>query len=147
METRGRARKTSWSRDLLSALEGQVVTLEESMKDVNERIDEVNDRITDGLQSMKEQLREYVWDIIGSSKNKLAGKDYALEAMVTALKEEINELKRELKIFKAVVGNGMLASKPKQEAMDVPKPKAFKGARSTDVRCGGTEIRTWEEFQ
>ncbi|KAH1055724.1 hypothetical protein J1N35_033789 [Gossypium stocksii] len=44
--------------------------------------------------------------------------------------------------------------------MDVPKPKAFKGARSasevdnflwamesTDVRCGGTEIRTWEEFQ
>ncbi|MBA0765074.1 hypothetical protein Gotri_014335 [Gossypium trilobum] len=50
--------------------------------------------------------------------------------MVTALKEEINELKRELKIFKAVVGNGMLASKPKQEAMDVPKPKAFKGARS-----------------
>ncbi|MFQ6636416.1 hypothetical protein Gotur_012939 [Gossypium turneri] len=50
--------------------------------------------------------------------------------MVTALKEEINELKGELKIFKAAVRNGMLASKPKLQAMDVPKPKAFKGARS-----------------
>ncbi|MBA0741669.1 hypothetical protein Gogos_014804 [Gossypium gossypioides] len=51
--------------------------------------------------------------------------------MVIALKEEINELKGELKIFKAAVGNRMLASKPKQQVMDVPKPKAFKGARST----------------
>ncbi|MBA0661355.1 hypothetical protein Goklo_005663 [Gossypium klotzschianum] len=50
--------------------------------------------------------------------------------MVTTLKEEINELKRELKIFKAAVGNGMLALKPKQQAIDVPKPKVFKGARS-----------------
>ncbi|MBA0642424.1 hypothetical protein Goklo_026811 [Gossypium klotzschianum] len=100
------------------------------MRDVKERIDEVNDRITDGLQSMKEQLREYVWDTIGSLKNKLAGKDDALEAMVIVLKEEIDELKRELKIFKAAVGNGMLASKPKQQTMDVPKPKAFKRARS-----------------
>ncbi|MBA0753963.1 hypothetical protein Gogos_021890 [Gossypium gossypioides] len=50
--------------------------------------------------------------------------------MVTAFKEEINELKGELKIFKATIGNGMLASKPKPQAMDVPKPKAFKGARS-----------------
>ncbi|MFQ6649511.1 hypothetical protein Gotur_023150 [Gossypium turneri] len=50
--------------------------------------------------------------------------------MVTALKEEINELKGELKIFKAAIGNGMLASKPKPQAIDVPKPKAFKGARS-----------------
>ncbi|MBA0792946.1 hypothetical protein Gohar_017395 [Gossypium harknessii] len=50
--------------------------------------------------------------------------------MVIALKEEIDELKRELKIFKAAVGNGMLASKPKQQIMDVPKSKAFKTARS-----------------
>ncbi|MBA0642613.1 hypothetical protein Goklo_026969, partial [Gossypium klotzschianum] len=64
-------------------------------------------------------------------ENKLAGKDDAIEAMVTALKEEINELKGELKIFKAAIGNGMLASKPKQKAMDVPKPKAFKGPRTT----------------
>ncbi|MBA0742113.1 hypothetical protein Gogos_015212 [Gossypium gossypioides] len=72
-----------------------------------------------------------MWNTIGSSENKLARKDNALEAMVTALNEEINELKEELKIFKAAIGNGMLASKPKPQAMDVPKPKAFKRARST----------------
>ncbi|MBA0550865.1 hypothetical protein Golob_021775 [Gossypium lobatum] len=79
---------------------------------------------------MKEQLREYVWDTIGSSKNKLAGKDDALEAMVIALNEVIDEIKRELKILKAAMGNGMLASKPKQKTMDVPKLKAFKRVRS-----------------
>ncbi|MBA0814105.1 hypothetical protein Gohar_019952, partial [Gossypium harknessii] len=108
----------------------QVVTLEESIGDVKERIDDVDDRLNDGLQTMQEQLREIVWDNISSSENKLAEKDDALKAMMIALKEEINELNEELKIFKATIGNGMLASKPKQQAMDVPKSKAFKGARS-----------------
>ncbi|MFQ6638294.1 hypothetical protein Gotur_015676, partial [Gossypium turneri] len=67
------------------------------------------------------------------SENKLAGKGDAPEACVTALKEDINDLKGELKIFKAAIGNGMLASKPKQQAMDVPKPKAFKRARSATL--------------
>ncbi|MFQ6621896.1 hypothetical protein Gotur_002561 [Gossypium turneri] len=49
--------------------------------------------------------------------------------MVTALKEEISGLKGEVKIFKAAIGNGMFASKSKPQVMDVPKPKAFKGAR------------------
>ncbi|MFQ6647378.1 hypothetical protein Gotur_021094 [Gossypium turneri] len=115
---------------MLSALEDQVVTLEESIGDIKERIDDVDDRLNDGLQTMQEQLREFVWDNISSSENKLAEKDDALKAMMIALKEEINELKEELKIFKAAIGNGMLASKPKQQAMDVPKSKAFKGARS-----------------
>ncbi|KAH1082520.1 hypothetical protein J1N35_022281 [Gossypium stocksii] len=70
------------------------------MGDVKERIGDVDDRLIDGLQKMKEQLREYVWDTIGSSENKLAEKNDALKAMVTALKEEISELKEELKIFK-----------------------------------------------
>ncbi|MBA0803677.1 hypothetical protein Gohar_013864 [Gossypium harknessii] len=100
------------------------------MGDVKERIDDVDDRLNDGLRTMQEQHREFMWDTIGSSENKLAEKDDALEAMVTALKEEINELKGELKIFKAAIRNGMLASKSKPQAMDVPKPKAFKGARS-----------------
>ncbi|MBA0818127.1 hypothetical protein Gohar_021604, partial [Gossypium harknessii] len=108
----------------------RVVTLEESMGDVKERIDDVDDRHNDGLRTLQEQLREFVWDTIGSSENKLAGKDDAHEAMVTALKEEIDELKGELKIFKAAIGNGMLASKPKSQVIDVPKPKAFKRARS-----------------
>ncbi|MFQ6662415.1 hypothetical protein Gotur_030260 [Gossypium turneri] len=100
------------------------------MGDVKERIDDVDDRHNDGLRTLQEQLREFLWDTIGSSESKLAEKDDALEAMVTALKEEINGLKGELKIFKAAIGNGILASKLKPQAMDVPKPKAFKGARS-----------------
>ncbi|KAH1056552.1 hypothetical protein J1N35_034617 [Gossypium stocksii] len=144
-------------RDLLLALEDRVVTLKESIENVKERIDDVDDRLMDGLQTMKEQLREYMWDTISSSENKLARKNDALEAMVTVLKEEINELKRELKeinelkrefkIFKAAIGNRMLASKLKQQVMDVPKPKVSKGTRSTDVRRGGIEIGTWEESQ
>ncbi|MBA0755234.1 hypothetical protein Gogos_022363 [Gossypium gossypioides] len=51
--------------------------------------------------------------------------------MVTTLKKEINEIKGELKIFEAAIGNGMLASKPKQQVMDVPKPKTFKETRSS----------------
>ncbi|MFQ6638293.1 hypothetical protein Gotur_015676 [Gossypium turneri] len=100
------------------------------MGDVKERIDDVDDRLNDRLRTMQEQLREFKWYTIGSSENKLAGKGDAPEACVTALKEDINDLKGELKIFKAAIGNGMLASKPKQQAMDVPKPKAFKRARS-----------------
>ncbi|MBA0665684.1 hypothetical protein Goklo_002169, partial [Gossypium klotzschianum] len=115
---------------MTSALEDQVVTLEESIGDVKERISDVDDRLNDGLQTMQEQLREFVWDNIGFSENKLTGKDDALEAMILALKEEINELKGELKLFKAAIDNEMLASKPKQQAMDVPQSKAFKGARS-----------------
>ncbi|XP_040964578.1 uncharacterized protein [Gossypium hirsutum] len=113
--------------------------------------------------------------------------------MVMALKEEIAELKGELIIYKAALGNRGLAAVANKPNIDVPKPKEFKGSRSTrdvdnflwgieqyfrakgitkdvtkvttvamylfdvvllrwchrstDVRCGGTEIRTWEEFR
>ncbi|KAH1092364.1 hypothetical protein J1N35_019621 [Gossypium stocksii] len=50
--------------------------------------------------------------------------------MITAWKEEVYDFKGVLKIFKAVLGNGILALKPKQQAMDVPKPKTFKGVMS-----------------
>ncbi|KAK8286999.1 hypothetical protein V6Z12_D07G029100 [Gossypium hirsutum] len=189
MESRGRDRKASRSRDILSTLEDRVVTLEESVGDINERIDDVDDRLHDGLQSMQEQLKEYVLD----SVEKLNGRDDAIEAMITALKEEIVELKGELTIYKATLGNGGLAAVALKPSVDVPKPKEFKGTmsardvdnflwgieqyfrakgitedvtkvttlamyltdiallwwhrRSTDVRRGGTEIRTWEEFR
>ncbi|KAK5819206.1 hypothetical protein PVK06_024175 [Gossypium arboreum] len=100
------------------------------MRNVKERIDDVNDRLIDGLQMMNEQLREYLWGTIGSLENKFTGKDDALEAIMKTLKEEINELKGELKIFKAAISNGMLTLKLKQQAIYVPKSKVFKGARS-----------------
>ncbi|MBA0727145.1 hypothetical protein Golax_000162 [Gossypium laxum] len=78
--------------------------------------------------------------------------DETLKDMVLALKKESEELKGELTIYKAALSNGMLSSRPKQQAMDVPKPEKFKGARSwhrrsTDEKRGGNAIGTWEEFQ
>ncbi|MBA0695927.1 hypothetical protein Goari_002524 [Gossypium aridum] len=119
MNTCGRAKKPSRLRDILSTLEDQVITFEESMGDVKER---VNDKITDG-------------------------RDDALEAMIRTLKDEIAELKGELIIYNAALSSEGLAAIAPQPIVDVPNPKEFKGARSTDVRRGRIEIGTWEEFQ
>ncbi|XP_052483073.1 uncharacterized protein LOC128036201 [Gossypium raimondii] len=127
MDTHGRARKASRSRDILSALEDQVVTLKESVGDIKERIEDVDDKLNDGLQFMQEQLKVYVLDNV----EKLAGRDDAIEAMMTALKEEIAELKGELTIYKAALGNGGLAVVTPKPSVDVPKPNEFKGTRST----------------
>ncbi|KAK8307402.1 hypothetical protein V6Z12_D03G193100 [Gossypium hirsutum] len=126
METRGRARKASRSRDILSALEDRVIAFEDSMGDIKERMNDVDDRLHGGLQSMQEQLKEYVLDNV----EKLNGRDDAIEAMVTALKEEIAELKGELTIYKVALGNGGLAAVAPKPSVDVPKPKEFKGTRS-----------------
>ncbi|KAK8359086.1 hypothetical protein V6Z12_A04G071500 [Gossypium hirsutum] len=138
VETRGRARKASRSRDILSALEDRVITLEESVGDVKERVDDIDDRVNDGLLSMKEQLRDYVLDHVekliardDAIEEKLSGRNDAIEAMMAALKEEIAELKGELTIYKAALGNGGLAAVAPKPSVDVPKPKEFKGTRST----------------
>ncbi|KAG8473558.1 hypothetical protein CXB51_035799 [Gossypium anomalum] len=95
------------------------------MGDVNERIDDVNDRVTDGLYSMKEQQRDYVLD----SVQKLTGRDDAIRAMMTTLKEEITKLKGELIIYKATLGNGGFAAVASKPNVDVSKPKEFKETR------------------
>ncbi|XP_040942311.1 uncharacterized protein [Gossypium hirsutum] len=138
METRGRARKASRSRDILSALEDRVVTLESSMGDIKERVEDVDDRLHDGLQSMQEQLKEYVTD----NMKQLTGRDDAIEAMVVALKGEIAELKGELTIYEVALGNGGLAAAAPKPNIDVPKPKEFKGtssARDVDNFLWGIE--------
>ncbi|MBA0635823.1 hypothetical protein Godav_022239 [Gossypium davidsonii] len=95
---------------------------------------------TDGLNSIEEQLRDFVLDsldpngekmkeLLESTAEKLAQRDENLEDMVLAMKKEIEELKGELTIYKAALSNGMLSS------------------RSTDEKRGGNAIRTWEEFQ
>ncbi|MBA0794291.1 hypothetical protein Gohar_018639 [Gossypium harknessii] len=93
---------------------------------------------------------------VNSTIEKLAEGDENLENMVLVMKKEIEELKGELTIYKASLSNGMLSSRPKQQAIDVPKLEKFKGARSargvdnflsTDEKRGGNVIGTWEEFQ
>ncbi|MBA0655465.1 hypothetical protein Goklo_007945 [Gossypium klotzschianum] len=59
---------------------------------------------------------------VNSTTEKLAERDDTLEDMVLAMKKEIEELKGELTIYKTTLSNGMLTSRPKQQAMDVPKP-------------------------
>ncbi|KAK5812538.1 hypothetical protein PVK06_027973 [Gossypium arboreum] len=128
METRGRSRKASRFRDMLSTLEGRVVNLEESMGDTRETLKEVEGRI-DVLDSMKEQLRDFVLESFGSTLDKLMVMDDALVVMVMTLKEEIMELKGELTIYKATLGSEMLTSGSKQCKMDVLKLKEFKRMR------------------
>ncbi|MFQ6624127.1 hypothetical protein Gotur_003838 [Gossypium turneri] len=86
-------------------------------------------------------------ELVDSTVKKLAERDENLEDIVLAMKKEIEELKGELTIYKAALSNGMLSSRPKEQAMDIPKPEKFKGARSTDEKRGWNIIRTWEEVQ
>ncbi|MBA0613157.1 hypothetical protein Godav_013654 [Gossypium davidsonii] len=81
-------------------------------------------------------------ELVNSTTKKLAERDETLEDMVLAMKKEIEELKGEVRIYKAALSNGILCSRPKQQAMDVPKSE-----KSTDKKRGGNAIETWEEFQ
>ncbi|KAK8275099.1 hypothetical protein V6Z12_D10G115900 [Gossypium hirsutum] len=125
---------------MLTALENRVVNLEESVGNVKDTLELVEGR-TDGFDSMEEKLRDFVLDsldanrekikeLLESTEEKLVERDEYLEDMVLAMKKEIEELKGELTIYKAALSNGMLSSRPKQQAMDVPKPEKFNGARS-----------------
>ncbi|KAK8292831.1 hypothetical protein V6Z11_D06G146200 [Gossypium hirsutum] len=82
------------------------------------------------MEELREDSKEFVLDTLRSTSDKLTVRDEALDALVTAMKEEITKLKGELTICKATLGSEMLASGPKQRHVDVPKPKKFKGARS-----------------
>ncbi|KAK5836663.1 hypothetical protein PVK06_012460 [Gossypium arboreum] len=112
METRGRAKKANRSRDMLSSLENWVINLEELVGDMKVTLELV-------MSGMK--------DLRGDNKGFV---DDTLEAFVTAMKEEIADLKGELTIYKAALGNGMMASGPKQHHVDVSKLEKFKGAKS-----------------
>ncbi|KAH1106717.1 hypothetical protein J1N35_010485 [Gossypium stocksii] len=107
METRWRARKASRSRNMLSSLENQVVNLEEFVGDMKETLEIVMGRIED-LSSIRKDFKDFVWETLRSTSDKLTVRDNALKAMVTTMKEEIVELKRELIIYKVVLGSKVL---------------------------------------
>ncbi|KAK5812812.1 hypothetical protein PVK06_028254 [Gossypium arboreum] len=96
---------------------------------MKETLEMVMGRIED-LSSIREGFKDFMWETLRSTSNKLTVRDHALEAMVTTMKEEIVELKEELTIYKAALGSGMLTLGPKQHKMDVLKPDKFKRARS-----------------
>ncbi|MBA0631385.1 hypothetical protein Godav_000264 [Gossypium davidsonii] len=152
MQTRGRAIKASRSRDMLTALENRVGNLETSVRNIKKTL-ELVERRTDQFDSIEKQLRKFMLDSLGanakkinelvnSTMKKLTEMDETLKDMVLAMKKEIEELKGELTIYKAALSNGMLSSRLKQQAMDVPKPE-----KSTDEKRGGNAIGIQEEFQ
>ncbi|KAH1129930.1 hypothetical protein J1N35_001308 [Gossypium stocksii] len=59
LETCGRARKASRSRDMMLALEGKVVKLEDFMGDVKESLEVVEGHIVE-LDSGTDELKEHV---------------------------------------------------------------------------------------
>ncbi|MBA0635621.1 hypothetical protein Godav_029683 [Gossypium davidsonii] len=80
--------------------------------------------------------------LVNSTTEKLAERDDTFKDMVLAMKKKIKELKEELTIYKATLSNGMLSTRLKQQAMDVPKPEKF-----NDEKRGGNASGTWEEIQ
>ncbi|MBA0683479.1 hypothetical protein Goari_025134 [Gossypium aridum] len=160
----GGDKKTSSSKDMLSALKGRVTKLEGSIGDVNETLKKVDGHITD-LELWQDQLKEQVVKafnvnvdtikrVLNAVVGKLTEKNDALKAMVSSLQEQMEELKRELFIYKATLVNMVLAITPKPK-INVLKLKEFNGTRfamdvdyfvSTDEKRGGVTIRTWEEF-
>ncbi|KAK5786789.1 hypothetical protein PVK06_041434 [Gossypium arboreum] len=111
METRGRARKASRSRDILSSLENRVVNLEESVGGINETLEIVVDRIKD-LSLIREDFKDFVWETLRSTSDKLTVRYDALEVIVTAMKEVIVELNEKLTIEKAALGRFIIGSFP-----------------------------------
>ncbi|KAH1092232.1 hypothetical protein J1N35_019489 [Gossypium stocksii] len=69
------------------------------------------DFMLDSLGANAEKMNE----LVNSTTKKLAERHEALEDMV---KKEIEELKGKLTIYKVVLSNGMLSSRPKQQAID-----------------------------
>ncbi|OMO71031.1 Retrotransposon gag protein [Corchorus capsularis] len=99
---------------------------------LEERMDRMDDEVERALNEGFDRLSK-----------ELSERDDALEAMIVALRreveelplivalrKEVEELKEELERCKTAVGRGVLASMPTTK-VDVPKPKEFKGTRST----------------
>ncbi|KAG8482584.1 hypothetical protein CXB51_024381 [Gossypium anomalum] len=69
--------------------------------------------------------------VLNTTVGELIEKEDAPEAMVWALKEQIEELMGELNIYKVALENGVLVVAPKPK-VDVSKPKEFNGTRFTN---------------
>ncbi|MBA0620895.1 hypothetical protein Godav_006562 [Gossypium davidsonii] len=92
--------------DMLFALEGRVINLDESMGDMSETLEVVEGCIAE-LDTMEEKIKEVVLESLGSNMEEMLGvlnsttdkptmRDNALEVIVIALKEETMAMTRGL---------------------------------------------------
>lgn len=113
METSGRAKKASRSKDMLSALDGRVAKLEGPIGDVKETLKEVDGR-TRELELRHDQLKDQMVEalsenmdvmqgVLNTAMGELIEKEDAPDAIVSTLKEHIEELNGEINICKAAL--------------------------------------------
>ncbi|XP_039017600.1 uncharacterized protein LOC120148589 [Hibiscus syriacus] len=170
--TRNTGKKRAPSKDVLTSIQEKVTRLEDSMTeakvvlDVLESVDleRLGSLDLDKLESL-ESIREEVQDSLNELDVKATDRGDSLEAMVVALRKEVEELKSkgsdfevvelkrevellktELLVCKATFGNNIATVAPKALG-DIPKPEKFKRTRCNDVKCGNAAIETWAEFQ
>ncbi|PKI55640.1 hypothetical protein CRG98_023951 [Punica granatum] len=159
------------SRDLLSSLEGHMTEMEFVMADIQGKIDDTSKGIEE-LPSNLEELQEGMQGTLNAAVDELTKRDETLEALVLAMRVEIDELKAGfVQVQRTCVdggGMGQLSARP-----NIPKPKEFKRTRvakdvdnfiwsmETYFRTTGVEdndrqryddwsgntVNTWEEFK
>ncbi|MBA0880434.1 hypothetical protein Goshw_011627 [Gossypium schwendimanii] len=129
---------------MLSAVEGRVSKLEESVDDAKESGNALGESIDDLREQSRDFMiltsqRDSMQELLDSQRKKLTERNDAFKTMIMALKEEtiattralstrIEELEGELALFRAAVGKGVSSAALSNE--DVPKLKEFVGTRS-----------------
>ncbi|PKI67970.1 hypothetical protein CRG98_011566 [Punica granatum] len=115
------------SRDSLSSLEGRMKKMEFVMADVQGKTEDASK----GMEELRldlEELQEGMQGALNNTVDELTKWDEMLEALVSAMRSEIGELKAELvQVRRTRVdegGMGQLSAR-----LDVPRPKEFKGTR------------------
>ncbi|KAE8656709.1 hypothetical protein F3Y22_tig00116997pilonHSYRG00207 [Hibiscus syriacus] len=154
-ESRNAVKKRAPSRDVLASLQEKVTRLEGSMTEARvvldmlesvdlERMGSIDLDKLDSLDSIKEEVQDSLNELDAMTTDR----DDFLEAMVVALRKEVEELKSEgsdsevaklkrevellkteLLVCKVAFGNSATMVAPKALG-DIPKPEKFKGSRS-----------------
>ncbi|PKI72750.1 hypothetical protein CRG98_006835 [Punica granatum] len=127
-ETRAKSKKQrESSRDPLSSFEGRMTKMEVVMADVQGKTEDASKGMEE-LRSDLEELQEGMQGALNTAVDELTKWDKTLEALVSAMRAEIDELRAELvQVRRTRVnggGMGQFSARP-----DVPRPKEFKGTR------------------
>ncbi|PKI58978.1 hypothetical protein CRG98_020623 [Punica granatum] len=134
-EARAKSKKQRESlRDPLSSLEGRMTKMEFVMANVQGKTEDASkgmEELCSDLEELRsdlEELQEGMQSALNTVVDELTKRDETLEALVSAMRAEIDELKAELvQVRRTRVdggGMGQLSARP-----DVPKPKEFRGTR------------------
>ncbi|GMJ13797.1 hypothetical protein HRI_005048900 [Hibiscus trionum] len=123
-------KKRGSSKDMVAALDKRVAKLEKSVREVKEtRGDEESHSSL--VETLEGKIKEELENLLSEMYDKLDDRDNSLQAQIVAMKEEMTELKSELRIYQAAMKSGMLAEvaapKPK---IDAPRPNKFSGSRA-----------------